>query len=134
MYLTSVYAAILGLVLLQLGIRTLHLRRRLGIPIGDGGSSAMLRAMRVQANFVEYVPMTLLLILLIELQGGSLFLVNLLCLLLLTGRIVHAIGVSRVAEDYRFRVLGMAMTFASLALSASYLVVTALASRLSPLS
>jgi len=134
MYLTSVYAAILGLMLLMLGIRTLRLRRRLGIPIGDEGNSAMLRAMRVQANFVEYVPMTLLLILLLELQGGSLFVVNLLCLLLLAGRSVHAIGVSRVVEDYRFRVFGMAMTFASLALSASYLIVLGLVSRLDSLS
>lgn len=127
MYVTPLYSAILGLILLVLSVRTLRLRRELRIPIGDQGSPAMLRAMRVQANFVEYVPITLLLIFMLEMQGGSLFVVNLLCLVLLTGRIVHAVGVSQVAEDYRLRVFGMAMTFASLGLAASYLVVNSLA-------
>ena len=49
----------------------------------------MLRAMRVHANFVEYVPITLLLIFMLEMQGGSAFVTNLLCLVLLAGRVVH---------------------------------------------
>lgn len=57
-----IYAALLGIVFLLLSIRTLRLRRRLRIAVGDGGSVLMLRAMRVHGNFAEYVPLALLLI------------------------------------------------------------------------
>ena len=35
-------------------------------------------------------------------------------LALLTGRCVHALGVSRADEDYRLRVAGMALTFSAI--------------------
>lgn len=129
-YITPFYAAIFGLMLLVLSVRTLRLRRVLGIAIGDRNNPEMLRAMRVHANFVEYVPITLLLIFMLEMQGGSAFVTNLLCLVLLAGRIVHAIGVSQAAEDFRFRVFGMAMTFASLGLASAYLIARALSAGL----
>lgn len=133
-YITPFYAAIFGLMLLVLSVRTLRLRRVLGIAIGDRNNPEMLRAMRVHANFVEYVPITLLLIFMLEMQGGSAFVTNLLCLVLLAGRVVHAIGLSQSAEDFRFRVFGMAMTFASLGLAAAYLIARTLSAGLELLS
>jgi uncharacterized membrane protein YecN with MAPEG domain len=83
----------------------------------------MTRAMRVHANFAEYVPIALLGILLVELQGNSDVLVHLLCVLLLVGRVSHAFGVSRISEDFRYRVFGMAMTFTTLGVTAFTLLV-----------
>ncbi|RPG26439.1 MAG: hypothetical protein CBC10_004790 [Gammaproteobacteria bacterium TMED50] len=40
--------------------------------------------------------------------------VHVLGVLLVVGRLVHAIGVSRVSEDYRLRVFGMVCTLAVL--------------------
>jgi uncharacterized membrane protein YecN with MAPEG domain len=122
MYLSPLYAALLSLLFIGLSVRTVRLRRRLGIPIGERGSAEMLRAMRVHANFAEYVPLALLLILMLEFQGASAYIVNLLGLVLLGGRAVHAFGVSREPEDYRFRVFGMAMTFSVIGMAAAFLL------------
>lgn len=117
------YAAILTLLYVALSIRTLRLRRTLRIAIGDAGNERMLRAMRVHSNFAEYVPLGLIMIYLMESLGGQPLLVHGLCLCLLTGRAAHAFGVSRLKEDYRFRVAGMALTFTTLIVSAAWLLI-----------
>jgi uncharacterized membrane protein YecN with MAPEG domain len=114
MQVTPFYAAILALVLLVLSVRTIGLRRRLRIALGDGGHAEMQRAMRVHANFAEYVPLTLLLVAMFEAIGGARWFVHLLCIALVVGRVIHASGVSKVREDFRFRVAGMSLTFAAL--------------------
>ena len=118
MHITLIYAAILALFFVGLSWRTLRMRRRLRIPVGDGGNEAMLRAMRVHANFAEYVPFTLLLLYLAEASGaGSLFM-HALGLSTVVGRVVHAIGVSRVRENYAYRVTGMVLTLAPMVAAA----------------
>ncbi len=118
-----VYAALLALLFVALSVRTLRLRRHLRIPVGDSGNLEMLRAMRVHANFAEYVPLSLLLFYFVEVQGHPALLVHLLCLSLLSGRIAHAYGVSQSAEQYAFRVTGMALTFTSMIVAAVALLV-----------
>ena len=116
------YAALLALLFVALSIRTLGLRRRLRIGIGDAGNEHMLRAMRVHSNFAEYVPLTLFLIYLAEVQGAHALFIHALGLCLLTGRLSHAYGVSQANENYTFRVFGMAMTFTSLISASAYLL------------
>ena len=111
MLITPFYAAVLGLLFLVLSVRTLRLRRALGIPVGNAGNPLMIRSMRAHANFAEYTPYSLLLIFLFELGGGFHWLINGLCICLLLGRFSHAYGISCDVEDYRFRIFGMAMTF-----------------------
>ncbi len=111
---TPLYAALLALFYIFLSVRTLRLRHKTGISIGDGGSELMLRAMRVHANFAEYVPIALLLIFFVEATGGGKVLVHFLAGLLVLGRSLHAFGVSRSQENFRFRVSGMALTFAAI--------------------
>ena len=105
------YAALLGFLLVYLSIRVIRLRRRFKVAIGAGGEASIERAARVQANFSEYVPMTLILLLLAELQGGEPLVLHGIGLALLIGRISHGYGVSQVAENYRWRTLGMLLTF-----------------------
>jgi uncharacterized protein len=118
----AIYASILALMFVGLSLRTLGMRRRLKIAIGDAGNPEMLRAMRVHSNFAEYVPLGLLLILLAAGSGAHPQLVHFLGLTLLTGRLSHAYGVSQSRENYRFRVAGMALTFTSLITSSLYLL------------
>ena len=123
MPITPLYAAILGLLFVGLSVRTLRLRRRFRIAVGDAGNQQMLRAMRVHANFAEYVPLTLLLLYMLESAGAYPALVHTLCICLLVGRLSHAYGVSQISEIYRYRVFGMAMTFTALVSSAIALIV-----------
>ena len=124
---TSTYAAILGLVFIVLSIRTLLLRRKLGVAIGDGNQPRLARASRVHANFAEYVPLSLILIYFLEIQTQTSLWIHLLCSALVIGRITHAFGVSQVQENYRYRVVGMVVTFtviisASIGLMISYVL------------
>ena len=108
---TPLYAAILALIYAALSIRTLRLRRRFRVAVGAGDSPVLLRAIRVHGNFAEYVPISLMLLLFLELSVDNDLLVHGLGLTLLIGRSLHAYGVSQVAETFFFRVAGMAMTF-----------------------
>lgn len=114
MLITSLYAAILALIFVALSIRTIRTRRRQKIAIGDAGDATMLRAIRVHANFAEYVPLTLVLIFLVEAAGAGPGVVHGLGLCLVAGRLLHAIGVSQVDERFGLRVAGMALTFATI--------------------
>ncbi len=118
MHITPLYAALLALLFIFLSVRTLLLRKKLQIAVGDAGDKSMIRAMRVHANFAEYTPLALVLALMLELAGAYPVLVHVVCACLLVGRISHAYGVSQVKEDFRFRVTGMYLTFASIAGSA----------------
>jgi len=78
--------------------------------------------MRVHSNFAEYVPLTLFLIYLAEMQGAHALFIDALGLCLLAGRLSHAYGVSQANEKYTFRVAGMSMTFTSLISASAYLL------------
>ena len=121
MHILPLYAAILALLFLFLSIHTIRLRRTLRIGVGDGGNSLMLRAMRVHANFAEYVPFTLVLLGMLELRSAQNWVIHLLGITLCLGRCLHAYGVSQSKENYRFRISGMMMTFAVIACSAMLL-------------
>lgn len=122
MHIVPLYASVLALLFVLLSVRTLLLRRRLKIAIGDAGNPTMLRAMRVHSNFAEYVPLGLLLIYFVETSGANTFLVHFLAICLLVGRTSHAFGVRQDAEVYAFRVSGMALTFTTLVTASGYLL------------
>lgn len=118
----SFYLACLALLYVALSIRTLRTRRRLKIAIGDGGNPVMLRATRVHANFAEYVPIGLLLLVAVEINEAPAALVHLIGVCLLAGRLLHAYGVRQENERFIFRVSGMALTFACYILAALFLL------------
>jgi uncharacterized membrane protein YecN with MAPEG domain len=123
MRILPLYAALLALLFVALSVRIVRLRHGLRIAIGDAGDKQMLRAMRVQANFSEYVPLCLLLLYLLEAQGAAAWSLHVLGACLLVGRLVHAFGVSQVRENLRFRITGMALTLGVLVTSAVSLLV-----------
>lgn len=114
---TPLYAALLALIFVALSIRTIRLRRRYRVGVGDGNHAELQRAARVHANFAEYVPLALLLIYFVETGGGPQWLIHALSFALLCGRLLHAWGVSQVRENYRYRTIGMALTFSVIILT-----------------
>lgn len=125
---TPLYAALLALLFVGLGVRTVSLRRKLGVAVGHGDNPALHRAARAHANFAEYVPITLLMIFFVEINTGSTPWIHILCGLLVVGRLSHAYGVSQVEENYRYRVAGMALTFTAIICAALGIVLTYLQS------
>src|SRR5512139_4025262 len=119
---TPIYAALLALMYVALGLRVVGLRRKLAIALGAGENPVLLRAIRVHANFAEYVPFALLLMYFVETRTQAGAFVHVLGIALLAGRIVHALAVSRVEEDIRVRVLGMGLTFGVILMAAAWLL------------
>ncbi len=121
-----VYAAVLAFMYIMLSVRVIQARRSTRVPIGTGGGVRLERKIRVHANFAEYVPFALLLATFTEMQGRPAWLIHLLCLTLVTARVVHAYGLSQEHENIGLRVAGMAMTFAVLAVTALSLLTRAI--------
>ena len=63
---TLITAGVLALLLLFLSGYVIAGRVKFKIGLGDGGNAHMQQRMRAQANFVEYVPMALILLFLVE--------------------------------------------------------------------
>jgi uncharacterized protein len=116
---TAVYAGLLALLLVVLSVRVIGVRRTARIAVGDQGDALLLRRMRAQANFTEYVPMALVLMALSESLSAPTFTLHGMGALLLIGRLIHAIGISRVPEPFVMRVSGMVMTFAAILVAAA---------------
>ena len=118
MIIVPAYAGVFGLLFIVLSARTIMARRSAKVALGTGRNKALERAVRAHANFAEYVPLTLLLISFAEQRGTHHLVINLLCVLFLAGRALHAWGVSQEPENFTYRVTGMMLTFGTLAVSA----------------
>ena len=124
MPITALYAALLTVLFVVLSVRVIAMRRGTGAALGDGGNPELLRRIRVQGNFAEYVPLALILLGLAEGLHTPAWLLHLLGLALLIGRLLHAYGVSRTTEQFAFRVSGVACTLTML-ISAAISCITA---------
>jgi uncharacterized membrane protein YecN with MAPEG domain len=115
---SPLYAALLGFILLALSARVIVYRRSHKISLGDTGDKALLKRMRAQSNFVEYAPMGLILLVLVELTGAPAIAVHVLGLMLVAGRAMHGYGFSSTPQVMQMRVGGMILTLISILLCA----------------
>ena len=119
MPITALFAALLAPLHILLTLRVIGARRAAKVAMGDGGDGLLMRRMRVHGNFAEQVPIALILLGLAEsLQAPA---IVLFCAgaCLLIGRLSHAYGVSQMKETFSFRVTGMMLTFAAIAIAAA---------------
>lgn len=82
--------------------------------------------MRTQANFSEYAPLGLLLLALCEAQGAPEAALHLLGVLLVLGRMLHALGFGRARQMIRLRQAGILMNFVMFVLAGLGLMAHAL--------
>ncbi len=108
---TRLYAALLALLFVALSARTVSMRQKLRVALGDGSQPAMTRAMRAQANFAEYVPFALLLMYRMERHTDSHGWAHVLGIVLVVARVCHAWGFGREPETWQLRAAGTALTF-----------------------
>jgi len=108
---TALYASLLALLFVALGVRAVRTRQTLRISLGDANQPAMTRAMRAHANFAEYVPLALILMYLTERHTNSYAWVHVLGITLLVARLCHAWGFGREPEIFQLRPAGAGLTF-----------------------
>ena len=125
MHVAAAYIALLVLGLIPLSIAVIRIRRAQRIGIGDGGNRELARAVRVQANFAEYTPFGLALLIALPLSGAAPWSVHVLGLALLVGRAAHAFGLGRSVGSSPGRVGGMMLTFFALIFGAGVLLARA---------
>jgi uncharacterized membrane protein YecN with MAPEG domain len=109
---TAVLAAIAAVSLVGLSLSVSLQRMKAGTDIGTGSDPVLLRRIRAQGNFIEYVPLALVLCALAEYRGASAPWVWTLAGLLLFGRLAHAVGI--LSGTTPMRAIGMLATYASL--------------------
>jgi len=114
---TALYAAALGIVLVVLSYRVISARMAAEVSLGDGGMDAILVAQRAHGNFIEYVPMALLLIGILEIQGSPAWLVHGLGAALLIARIAHPFGIASEFKVRPARAAGATITLIVLAVA-----------------
>ena len=111
---TMLYAGLAGLWLLLVSLNVVRHRARTKVGVGDGGDDGLLRAIRIQGNTVEYVPLTLLILALAEMFRAPIPVVHVIGIALLAGRVLHAIGLSQSGGRTFGRAAGMLLTWAAL--------------------
>jgi hypothetical protein len=107
---TALYAALLGLVAFALASHVGRMRGAKNVSLGDGGDTALLEAMRRQMNFVENVPLILVLMALTELNGAPKSWLHGIGIVLLVARIVHPFGLTAAKMTVPARFVGAAGT------------------------
>ncbi|MBU3588752.1 MAPEG family protein [Polynucleobacter sp. 80A-SIGWE] len=111
---TSIIAAVLTAIFVKLSFAVIGLRRKNKVGLGSGGYDDLERAIRAQGNFAEYVPLGIILIACLELNGAPWWLVAMSGITLIIGRLIHAKGINVPPPDFSKRVLGMKFTFGTL--------------------
>ena len=122
---TAFYLGILGLLYLVLGMQVSRLRRGNKVLFGDGGNIKLRSAIRAHANFVEYVPIIVLLVALLEMSGTSALRVHLLLGGLLVARLLHPLGMyvgPRTLQFQIYRVGGITLNWLVLVVAAVLLL------------
>lgn len=115
---TALYASLLALLLITMSWRVSKHRRRARVSLGDGGDELLTRASRAQANFTEYVPLGLILLLLLEAAGLWMAVLHALGIMLLLGRLLHSWGMMNPDAKPSGRWWGTALTWLMMLLAA----------------
>lgn len=122
----GLYAGLVALVYLALGVRVIVLRWRYRVGAGDGGERVLAKAIRVHGNAAEYVPLALVLLLLADLCGAPRALLHGCGIVFVAARLLHAFGLTRTSGPSWPRALGVLGTFGTIGVLSSWLVVAAL--------
>lgn len=111
MRITGLYAALATFLVLVLTVRVIAYRRAHSIGLGDGNDGELRKRIRAHGNALEYLPLGLLLLLLLEQEQTSPLLLHVFGIVLILARLAHAWGVSRHSGVSPGRMTGVILTF-----------------------
>ncbi|PHM27733.1 MAPEG family protein [Xenorhabdus budapestensis] len=109
---SSLYIVLGALLVIKLSFDVIKLRTQYRVTSGDGGFYELQTAIRIHGNAVEYIPISLLLLLIMEMNGAAVWMLHICGILLLAGRLLHYYGLHH--REFRWRRMGMAATFMSM--------------------
>ncbi len=106
MEITLLYASLLTILAIFLAIKVGMNRVETNIMTGEGESSMLLQSVRAHGNLIEYAPLALILLALLEMQNVSDYMLHLCGSLFFLARILHAYGVTISRESTPYRLVG----------------------------
>jgi uncharacterized protein len=114
---TSIYAAALGMVCLFLSVQVIRYRAKANISLDNGGDPRLAEHIRRHGNFVEFVPISLILLGLAEVGGARSIWLHAVGLLLLVARLIHPFGIDHSKAATVSRIIGASGTQLAIALA-----------------
>lgn len=111
---TGFYAGLLAIIYIYLSLIVIQHRRKYKIGLGDGGDRHFQQLIRSHGNFSEYVPITLVLMLVAEINSSNLLALHCSGVAILFGRLMHAYGLRHHYGNSWQRVGGGALTFSAI--------------------
>lgn len=103
---TTLYSLPLAVIFLVLFMRVVQARVSHNVSLGDGGHEALLERIRCHGNFVEWVPMVLILMVLAEAAGANSIALHTAGGLLVVGRLAHPFGLKARNGNNPLRLVG----------------------------
>ncbi|WP_448552689.1 MAPEG family protein [Thalassotalea montiporae] len=122
---TGLYTSLLAILFIALSFNVSRLRLKHKVSIGSDGVRALEKAIRIQANFTEYVPLALIMLAVLELAGLAEMWLHIFGLTILLGRVLHAMGLTKTLGVSLARQIGTLATFiVLLVMPVTFLVMT----------
>ncbi len=109
---SALYVVFGAMLLIKLSLDVVKLRTQYRVAYGDGGFYELQTAIRVHGNAVEYIPIGLVLLVIVEMNGAPNWSLHLCGLMLMTGRIMHSLGLRH--REFKLRRTGMSATYSAL--------------------
>lgn len=110
---SALYAVLSALLLMKFSFDVVRLRMQYRVAYGDGGFSELQSAIRIHGNAVEYIPIAIVLMLFMEMNGAETRMVHICGIVLLAGRLMHYYGFHH--RLFRWRRSGMSATVCAVA-------------------
>lgn len=107
---TALYAAILVAINIYLQFKVGAMRGKTGIGLLHGDNMELATTIRRHANFLENVPLALILMGIVEINGGNSMLLHVLGALLVVARIAHPLGLDADRPTHPLRAIGAGVT------------------------
>lgn len=113
---TSIVAALAALSLVALSIAVSLRRKKVGVRLGFSDDPTLMRRIRAQGNFTEYVPLALIVLAIAEYRQAPAVLLWTIGGLLVAGRCLHFAGIMTARTP--LSAPGMAGTYSALIVGA----------------
>jgi uncharacterized membrane protein YecN with MAPEG domain len=107
---TSVYAAVLGLVAILLSFQVIQMRTQTKVSLLDGDNNALRERIRRHGNFIEYVPLALILMACAEAGRATFTWLHAIGGILLISRLIHPFGIKHDNASAPARIIGASGT------------------------
>lgn len=109
---SALYVVLGALFLIKFSFDVIRLRRLYHVSTGDGGFFELQTAIRIHGNAAEYIPVAMLMMVMMEMNGAEIWMLHLVGIVFFLGRSLHFYGMN--SSTLLWRKNGMILTIIAL--------------------